>query len=653
MKVFILGAGPAGLYLGLLLKKADPRHEVLVLERNPPDATYGWGVVFSEQTLHRLEAADEPTYREITSSFANWDAIHVRYRDDLIVSRGHAFSGLARKRLLEILQRRCDELGVEMRFHSEVPGVDEYRDYDLVVGADGANSTVRRHFERHFRPSIELMKAKYIWYGTTRRPDAFTFIFKDTPYGMFQVHAYPFDAAMSTVIVECHDEIWKRAGLDRMDERQSIEFCQVLFADFLEGRPLLSNRSLWINFPMIRCRTWSHDNVVLLGDSVHTAHFSIGSGTKLAMEDAIELARALEENSRLPAALAQFEDVRRPVVERLQQAARESLTYFENAGRYSHFGASQFAFNLLTRSGRITYEKLRERDPAFVREVNEQVLGSDIPPSSSPFTADGLRLRNRLLELSPIVAVSPEGRISPDDPTLESVLAGDPLAVRIGHAGRRGATRPRTEGLDRPLREGAWPLLAASAIPYAGYSAVPREMDADDRVRVREAFAEAASKLAATATALLDLHMAHGYLLCGYLSPLANHRGDEFGGGLENRLRYPLEVLRAVRGAWPRTLIVTFNADDCARGGITPDEAVEMARRFKEAGCDMIHPVSGQTVPDAVPGYRPGFQLHLADRLRNEARIPTLASGYLTSVDLADTAIAAGRADLCLLERLP
>jgi anthraniloyl-CoA monooxygenase len=455
---------------------------------------------------------------------------------------------------------------------------------------------------------------------------------------------------MSTVIVETHDEIWKRAGLDQMDERQSIEFCQDVFADWLQGHPLLSNRSLWINFPMIRCRTWSHDNVVLLGDSAHTAHFSIGSGTKLAMEDAIELARALEENSRLPAALAQFEDVRRPVVERAQQAARESLTYFENVGRYSHFGTAQFAFNLLTRSGRITYDKMRQRDEEFVKDVNRQVFGADIQPSSSPFEADGLRLPNRLLEMPPIVPVSPEGRITPADPTLESVFAGSPVVVRIGHAGRRGATRPRSEGLDRPLHEGGWQLLAASAIPYTTFSAVPKEMDAGDRDRVREAFAAAAARVAATDVALLDLHMAHGYLLGGYLSALANHRTDDHGGSLENRLRYPLDVLRAVREAWPRALVVTFNADDCVRGGITPEEAVEMARAFKAAGCDMIHPVSGQTVLQAVPSYRPGFQLQLADRLRNEARIPTVASGYLTSVDLADTAIAAGRADLCLLE---
>jgi anthraniloyl-CoA monooxygenase len=662
VKVFVLGAGPAGLYLSLLLKKADPSHEVVVVERNPPDATYGFGVVFSEQTLHRLEEADAPTYREITSSFANWDAIHIHYRDRLIVSRGHAFSGLARKLLLEILQRRCRELGVEMRFQTEAPDLGEAGGYDLVVGADGANSTVRRLHERQIRPSIEIRRAKYVWYGTTRRPDAFTFIFKETPYGMFQVHSYPYDAGRSTVIVECHEEIWRRAGLDQMDESQSLRFCEGLFVDFLQGHPLLSNRSLWVSFPMIRCRTWSAGNVVLLGDAVHTAHFSIGSGTKLAMEDAIELARALGENRRLPAALAQFEDLRRPVVERTQQAARESLVYFEDVGRYSRFEPVQFAFNLLTRSGRITYTKLKERDPELVREVEVLLSGRERRPSSSAFELDGLTLANRLaaqlgdrveaaLLLTPVLPVSPEGRITVEDPPAHPVpAAGAALGVRLGHAGRRGATRPRHEGLDRPLRQGAWTLLAASAIPYTRWSARPKEMDEQDMERVQAAFVAAARQAAVSEAALLDLHMAHGYLLGSFLSPLANRRSDGFGGSLDNRLRFPLGVVAAVRVAWPRVLMATFNADDCLEGGITPDEGVEMARRFKAAGCDMIQPVSGQSVPEAVPSYRPGFQLQLADRVRNEAFVPVLASGHLGSLDLVDTAVAAGRADLCLLE---
>ena len=562
----MLGAGPAGLYLSLLLKKAGRANSVTVVERNPSDATYGWGVVFSEQTLHRLADADRPTYDSITSSFANWDAIHIHYREQLIVSRGHAFSGLARKLLLQILQRRCADLGVQMRFQTEVRGLEETSEYDLVVAADGANSTLRRLFEHQLKPSIEVRKAKFVWYGTPRRPDAFTFIFKDTPYGMFQVHSYPYDAAMSTVIVECHEDIWRRAGLDAMDENQSIEFCQHLFADFLRGQPLLSNRSLWISFPMIRCKSWSSGNVVLLGDSAHTAHFSIGSGTKLAMEDAIELARALAENARLPAALAQYEDIRRPVVERTQQAARDSLLYFENVGRYARFEPIQFAFNLLTRSGRISYERLKARDPDFVRAVDLHLSGSEEPPSSAPLSVGDLRLDNRVvaqlgsiegagLVLTPVLAVSPEGRVSPADPLVEVLPgtgAGAALGVRIGHAGRRAATKPRSEGLDRPLRDGAWPLLAASAVPYTRASALPKEMDAESMRRVTAEFVTAADQVARTRAALLDLHMAHGYLLGGFLSPLSNRRIDAYGGGLENRIRFPLQVLRAVRQAWPR-----------------------------------------------------------------------------------------------------
>jgi anthraniloyl-CoA monooxygenase len=745
MRIGILGGGPAGLYFALLMKKADPRHEVRVIERNPPDATFGWGVVFSEETLGALRDADYESYVPITDTFAKWNAIDVRYRGETIRSRGHAFSGIARKELLRILQERCRQLGVRLEFQRELADLSAFDDDDLVVAADGVNSLARKLLEPRFEPSLDLHSTKYAWFGADQAVDAFTFIFRDTQHGLFQVHAYPFDAHTSTFIVEAHESTWRRAGLDQMPEEESLRFCEQLFRPELGDHKLLSNRSIWFSFVTLRNRNWHHGRVVLLGDSAHTAHFTIGSGTKLAMEDAISLATAfLRHPADLEAALTWYELDRQPVIERFQEAARDSATYFESVSRYSGFEPIQFAFNLLTRSGRIGHLELEKRDPRFVAAVDRWfartatspergaragigaagggatgggagqagarsvagggVLGLDgpllaPPPLFAPFALRGLELPNRVvlspaseddaedglpgerhraelagalaagagLALTEPVAVAADGRITPGTPGLyrddqasawramvEEARAGGGgrLGVRLTHAGRRGATRPRRHGVDRPLRTGSWQLLGPSPLPYLPGGPVPRELTAADLRAVREAFAMAAGRAAAAGFDLVALDVAHGYLLGSFLSPLTNRRDDAYGGSPEARLRFPLEVLDAVRQVWPadRPLAVTLQADDCARGGLGLDDAVATAATLRAHGCDLVEVASGWTVAIDRPDYRRFYLVPASDRVRNEAGVATVVGGNLTTADDVSTILAAGRADLCLLD---
>lgn len=700
-RVVTVGGGPAGLYASLLLKKAQPDLEVTLLERNPPGATFGWGVVFSDRTLAEFREADAKTFEEITRRFVLWDAIDIHFRGELIRSGGHVFAGIARVALLELLGRRCEELGVDLRFEEEVSDPDELLAHDLVIAADGVRSILRDRHEKTFRPRIEHGRARYIWFGTDRVLDSFTFIFRENDHGFFQAHAYPFDGTMSTFIVETDEEVWRRAGLDRADEAESIAYCERLFAEELRGRRLQSNRSEWIRFPTLRNRTWVHDNVVLVGDAAHTAHFSIGSGTKLAMEDSIALVRALERfPGDLPRALADYELERRPAIERFQEAAHDSRTYFERTSSYRHLEAMPFAFNLLTRSGRIDYGNLRTRDPRYMDEVDRHFAGSSAvapPPMLAPLELRGLTLRNRIvgapaaryasreavpseelvadlaraagggaaLVFTEPVAVSANGLITPGCAGLYrdgheaawSTAAdavhdsGAALAMRIGHAGRRGSTRPRHEGVDRPLPGTGWPLLAPSPIPFATNSNVPEEMAERDLEWVRDAFAEAATRAAAAGIDMLMVHMGHGYLLGSFLSPLSNVRDDGYGGQLEARMRYPLEVFDAVRTAWPEELPlgVTTQASDAAAGGWNEDDAVALAQALAARGCDLIEPVVGQTVPESRPRYAPGFLIPFADRIRNESGVATLVGGGLSTTVQINTALAAARADLCVL----
>jgi anthraniloyl-CoA monooxygenase len=713
MRIGVLGAGPAGLYFSLLMKKADPAHEIVVVERNAPDATFGWGVVFSEETLGALRDADHESHVAITDSFARWNAIDVHYRGEVVRSGGHVFSGVARRKLLEILQTRCRELGVELSFQDEQPDISRFDGFDLVVGADGVNSTVRRLHEDRFRPTLDVHRSKFVWFGTDRIFDAFTFIFRETEHGLFQVHAYPFDAQTSTFIVECNQRTWERAGLEAVSEQESIGFCEDLFSPELAGHKLMSNRSSWISFVTVKCETWHHDNVVLLGDAAHTAHFTIGSGTKLAMEDSISLANAfLRHRSDAGRALTEYEMDRQPVVERFQEAARESATYFEDVIRYTHFEPLQFAFHLLTRSGRITHLELERRDPAFLASVDRwftqkadagwTMVGPRWPrqvpprPVFGPLHLGDVTLRNRVvldvpsrdgatdglmddeqgaeveeaiderpgLVLVEGIAVSAHGRITAGSVGLYRDDHMGPWEHRAGqgrdstvaavlvHAGPRGATRPRRHGVDRPMGDGGWPLFSASAIPYTPRSPVPGAVEGKQFDAIAEDFVAAARRAWRVGFGMLVLDFSHGYLLASFLSPLTNHRGDDCGGSLQNRLRFPLRVLDDVRSAWPQDqpLAVRFSASDWARGGLEPEEALEIAAAFRDQGAGLLDVVAGQTVARSRPQYGRAFLVPFSDRVRNQVRVPTMTSGNITTADQINTILAAGRADLCVLD---
>ena len=709
MRVGILGAGPSGLYLGLLLKRADPSHQVTIVERNPADATYGWGVVFSDRTLGSFRDADHRSFVRITDELVLWDAIDVRLDDEVVRCGGQTFSGISRKRLLQILQERCRELGVELVFEEEVEDPwSRFDGADLLVAADGANSVTRGLHEGIFRPRISQGRSRFVWFGTTLPLDAFTFIFRRNEHGLFQVHAYPFDGSTSTFIVETDEATWRRAGLDAASEEESIGYCQELFAEDLGGHRLLSNRSLWLSFPTIRCRTWRHGSVVLLGDAAHTAHFSIGSGTKLAMEDAIALADAMARRDDLDGALAEYEAERRPVVERFQQAARESQTYFEETERSTRLEPVQFAFHLLSRSGRMGYEDLRLRDPSFVGRVDgwfsgraasgKRTIAVAPPPALVPIDLRGIRLPNRVavaaqaadtavdgvpgedhrraleeaaatgagLALTDTVAVSPEGRITPGCPGLYADEQAEAWAaivtearadrdvrvgIRLSHAGRRASCRPRDRGVDRPLREGGWPVISASALPHGPGMPVPRELDAEGMAAASAAFAASARRAAATGFDVLLLHIAQGSLLASFLSPLSNHREDGYGGSVEARLRFPLQVLEAVRSVWPedRPVGASISAVDVAPGGAGLAEAVEVAAALRGAGCDLVEVRAGQAVLGAMPSYDASELVSYSDRIRNDAGIPTLAFGPIGTLDRISTIVAGGRADLCHL----
>jgi anthraniloyl-CoA monooxygenase len=716
MKITIVGGGPAGLYSALLMKKANPSHDITIFERNRPDDTFGFGVVFSDETLSQFLGQDAETHREIIDNFAWWDEIDVRFGGEVIRSGGHGFCGIARKKLLAILQRRCERLGVKLRFQTEVADFDALKaGCDLLVGADGINSLVRERWKDRFRPSFDWRRNKFVWLGTTLPLDTFTFIFRANEHGLFQVHAYRFDRDTATWIVETTEESWRRAGLDRASEEETVRYCETLFKNDLAGHRLLTNRSLWRTFPTIRCERWAFDNVALIGDAVHTAHFSIGSGTKLAMEDAIALARELPRHDGVPAALAAFEAARQGEVAALQRTAQVSLEWFENTPRYRHFEPLQFAMSLLSRSKRITYDNLRRRDGAFIAAVDRwfadklrRESGLDVPadpappPMFTPFRLRGMTLVNRVvvspmcqysaedgmpndwhlvhlgsraiggagLVVSEMTDVSAEARISPGcagmykpehavawKRIVDFVHANSPakICLQLAHAGRKGATcLPWAGGYDEPLPAGAWPIVSASPIPYFPHSQVPREMTRADMDRVRDDFVRAARLAVEAGFDMLELHMAHGYLLSSFISPLTNVRSDSYGGSLENRMRFPLEVFDAVRAAWPaeRPISVRVSATDWVEGrGLSAADSVGVARLLKAHGCDIIDVSAGQTTAEAKPVYGRMFQTPFSDQIRQEAGIATIAVGAITSADQVNTIVAAGRADLCALAR--
>ena len=714
MKIVSVGGGAAGLYFALLMKKADPAHDILVVERNRRDDTFGFGVVFSDATLETFADADAETYAEITRNFAHWDDIDIHYRGEVLTSTGHGFSGLSRQLLLDILQRRCVELGVTLRFGTEVSDLGAWADADLVLAADGVNSVIRSRYAEHFRPQVDWRGNQFVWLGTTFPYPAFTFVFKESAHGLWRVHAYRYNAGMSTFILETTEAAWRRAGLDQADEDRTIAFAERLFAEELRGHRLLKNRSLWRNFPTVRNGAWHHRNIVLIGDAAHTAHFSIGSGTKLAMEDAIALCRALERHAEVEKALVAYEEERRPEVERLQRAAQVSLEWFEQTERYhGRLEPIQFVMSLLTRSLRVTHGNLKVRDPRLVATVDRwfasraeaqsrvAVVASPAPPPMfTPFRLRDMLLSNRIvvspmcqysaedgtpndwhlvnlgsravggadLVVAEMTDVSREGRITPGCTGMykpEHVTAWTrivdfvhahstaKIALQLAHAGRKGSTRRLWEGIDEPLPEGNWPLLSASAIPYHPYSQVPKAMDRDDMERVRDHFVRAARMAEGAGFDMLELHFAHGYLLASFVSPLTNTRADDYGGSLAGRMRYPLEVFDAVRAVWPapKPVSVKISATDWAEGGLSAEDAVGVARLLREHGCDIVTVSTGQTVPDAKPVYGRLYQTPFSDRIRYEAGIPTMTVGNIGSYDDVNSILAAGRADLCVLAR--
>ncbi len=688
------------------MKQARPGSEVTVVERNRADDTFGWGVVFSNETLGNFRQADPESFRRITESFSYWDNIDTYFKGKVIRSGGHGFCGIARRRLLQILQERCQELGVVLRFEHESEDLGEFAGADVIVAADGINSRIRGAHEDVFKPSIEPGKARFIWLGTTRHFEAFTFIIRDTEHGLFQVHAYPFDAATSTFIVETDPETWRRAGLDTASVADSVAYLERLFAPELAGHRLMTNKSSWINFRTIACKTWWHQNMVLIGDAAHTAHFSIGSGTKLAMEDAIALVAALQTHpGDVPAALASYHDARWLDVAKLQRAARVSQAWFEDISRYKHMAPEQLVLSMMTRSKRVTHGNLRVRDAGYVAGVDrwfaEHSAAEVGPPMFSGFTLRELRLQNRVvvspmcqysaqdglvddwhlvhlgalatggagLVMTEMTDVSATGRITNGCAGLyqpEHAAAwrrivefvhtnsGAKIGVQIAHAGRKGATQNRWDRSDVPLPPGeAWELLAPSAIAWAPGFQVPRAMDRADMDRVCADFVRATELAVEAGFDLLELHMAHGYLLSSFISPLTNHRGDEFGGDLAGRMRFPMRVFQAVRAAWPqaRPMSVRISATDWLAGGLTGDDAVEIAGMLKSAGCDLIDVSAGQTVLEARPVYGRMFQTHLSDQIRNELHIATVAVGNIQDWDQVNTIVASGRADLCALAR--
>ena len=718
MRITCIGGGPAGLYFALLMKQPDRSNQVTVLERNQADDTFGWGVVFSDQTLGALRKADPKTAAQIFESFNHWDDIEVHFKGHRIRSSGHGFCGIGRRRLLNILQDRCIELGVDVRFATDCDD-DAQLDADLIIAADGLNSRIRTKYAATYQPDIDLRHCRFVWLGTHKLFDAFTFAVEQTEWGWFQAHAYRFDADTSTFIVEAPESVWRAAGLEDMPKEEGIAFCERLFAKYLDGHPLMSNANhlrgsaQWIRFPRVVCQHWVHHNgrapVVLMGDAAHTAHFSIGSGTKLAFEDAIDLAASIATHpADLPAALADYEARRSVEVLKIQNAARNSTEWFENVERHARLAPEQFAYALLTRSQRISHENLRVRDPRYVGDYEQWLAGrahlkaAGVPPMFTPFSLRGLTLKNRVV-VSPMAqysavdglptdhhlvhlgaramggaglvfcemtCTSPDARITPGCPGLyhDAQTAAwkrivdyvhgrtsAKIAMQLGHAGAKGSTRvPWQGGEDIPLERDNWPLISASPQQFLdGVSAWSRAMTRGDMDRVTADFVAATRRAAAAGFDWLELHCAHGYLLSAFLSPLTNQRSDEYGGPLANRLRWPLELFAAMRAVWPDAapMSVRISAHDWVEGGNTPDDAVDIARAFKLAGADLIDVSSGQVSKRQKPVYGRMYQTPFADLIRNEVGIATMAVGAISEADHVNSIIAAGRADLCAIAR--
>jgi anthraniloyl-CoA monooxygenase len=717
VKIACLGGGPAGLYFAISMKLRDPACEIDLFERNRDGDTFGWGVVFSDQTVANLIANDPVSGAVVRDAFAHWDDIAVHIHGETIRSSGHGFIGIGRKALLSILQDRARDLGVRLHFEQEAtPDLDAWNGYDLVIAADGVNSRMRDRYAPHFGVDIEVRGNKFMWLGTRQDFDAFTFAFEETEAGWIWAHAYRFDDNASTFIVECAPETWAGLGFDRMDQAETIARLETIFADYLGGNALMSNAAhlrgaaIWLNFRRVLCERWAYRNLILLGDAAHTAHFSIGSGTKLALEDAIKLAEVLNRPGlSREAALAEYQAERSVEVLKLQNSARNSTEWFETLDRYLGFEPIQFAYSLLTRSQRVSHENLRVRDKAWLESVERWFhagTGTEtdraVPPMFAPFQLREMTLANRVvvspmatysagddatpndfhlvhygaraqggagLVFTEMTCVSANGRITPGCP---GMYTGDHVAawrritdfvharskaricLQLGHSGAKGSTRLGWEGMDQPLEAGNWPLIAAADTAWSAGNAQPRAMTRDDMDQVRDQFVAATRMAVEAGFDMVELHAAHGYLLSSFITPLQNRRTDDYGGSLENRLRYPLEIFAAMRAVWPaeRPMSVRISATDwMADAGVTPDDAVTIARAFADAGADLIDVSAGQTWAEARPVYGRMFQTPFADKIRNEAKLSTMAVGNIFEPGHVNAILAAGRADLVALGR--
>jgi anthraniloyl-CoA monooxygenase len=694
MRIAVVGGGPGGLYFAALAQALDPTAEIAVWERNAPDDTFGFGVVFSDETIGGIEHADPVFYSRMAEHFARWDDIDIHFKDTVTTVGGQGFAAMGRKKLLQLLQQRCAELDVHVEFRTEAPDVDSLsRDYDLVIAADGANSAIRARRAAVFEPSIEVHRNKYMWLGTDLVFEAFKFYILETPYGVMQVHGYPYDTTGSTFIVEMHDDVWCRAGFNEsastafppgVSDDKSVAEIRELLAEVLDGHRILVNNSKWQSFATLSNARWRNDNVVLLGDAAHTAHFSIGSGTKLAMEDALALVACLHEQDTIDAALNAYEAERRPVVLSTQRAARASLEWFENIGHYTEQAPEQFAFNIVTRSRRITYDNLRLRDPEFVTAMDSwfakhetepgalPVTSEPRPPMFYPYRLGNLDLANRVvvspmdmysavdgmptdfhlvhlgaralggagLVMTEMVCVSATGRITPGCTgiyTQEQERAWTrivnfvhrdstaKIGIQLGHSGRKGSTKLMWEGMDSPLEADNWQVVGPSAVAYSAINQTPHALSTAELASITGEFVAAAEAAARAGFDLLELHCAHGYLLSSFLSPLSNLREDAYGGEISNRLRFPLEVFDAVRAVWPegRPISVRISATDWHEGGTDVDDAVVIAAAFVEHGTDAIHVSTGQVVDAERPAFGRSYQTPYADRIRNDVGVPS------------------------------
>ena len=712
MKVTIIGGGPGGLYFAVLAKKQWPAWDITVYERNRPDDTFGFGVVFSDETLGTFRGYDEPSYEAIRRAFAYWGDVDVVYKGQTIRCAGNGFCGCSRMTLLRLLQERAQELGVKLQFQKEVGGVEDFPDSDLIVAADGINSRVRESHKDHFKPTVDLRPNKFTWLGSTLPMDAFKYFFRETPNGIVLAHCYQYEKGASTWVIETNADTWEKFGFDKMDEAAMLATVEGIFAEELDGHKLIANRSLWRNFPTIRNATWVMDNVVLVGDAKATAHFSIGSGTKLAMEDAIALFEAFRKQGGVKPALAHYDSQRREDVEKTQHAADVSLAWFENMPRYWGMDPMQFAFGVMSRSKQITYENVRLRDGKFLSDVTNwfaqkvKAQGFDVdlanppPPMFLPFRLRGMTLENRVV-VSPMdqyMAVdgmptdwhlvhlgsraiggaglvfvemtcpSPEARITPGCTGLWNDAQRDAwkrivefchaqskakLCLQLGHAGRKGSTQLGWDRMDHPLPDGNWELVAPSPLPYSPDSHTPRALTRADMDKIVADFVRSTRYAHEAGFDMVEMHAAHGYLLSSFISPLTNLRTDEYGGSIENRARFPLEVFKAMRAAWPadKPMSVRVSATDWAPGGLSEADLLALARMFKDAGADLIDVSTGQVVADQKPVYGRMFQLPFSDKIRNEVGIATMSVGNIVNADQVNTIVVSGRADLVALAR--